>query len=524
MPSCCLFSFLNCILQALASLPSFTLYLEQLYAVVQSAEAPTLPRPASAALTNASFVSRLSTFLSPSRSFMSAPPSSSELLRHFLFIQTGRQRDPSPLYRLLTREAVQFRGFRQQDAHELLLAILDLFDKRSDRVQQLRAAMEATSPRLQPTEETKEADSGDTAAPFNKPTDPFVGSTSQFLVCLACSYSSPPTRTSFNSLTLPLPPSQYHSLLSPVPLLSCINDYTSNERVDGVRCAMCGALETRTACVVQLTLMANSDKEWTDRRRERYKRLAEQCRAMEQRMHKLDSRLAKTLLSNAAPLPSTPPAVVASQIDEPLFSLTAPALAEHAVPRSCIKKVLLSQLPTVLCIHLNRLYGDRKLSTRVTFDRSLDLSHFTPAIRLHHSRADDRSCVYRLCSVVCHHGGAVGGHYTCYRQHDRYQAEEGSEQERQSKEEQGGQAERSEKDTGTEERKEMTAESADGQTASKLETEERKEAMLDALSGERPKRDVDRVWVHVSDDEVRKVSWREVANCEAYMLFYEKET
>ena len=348
-------SFLNCILQALASLPTFTLYLEQLHAVVQSVDTSTLPRLSPPATPpKSSLASRLSALLTPSRSFLSQAPSSSELVHHFLLLQSGSQRDPTPLYRLLTREAVQFRGFRQQDAHELLLAILDLLDKRLGRVQQLRAtALEDANGKQQLLEETKE-ELRDTAPVLPTPTDPFVGSTSQFLVCLTCSYSSPPTRTSFNSLTLPLPQFQYHSLLTPVPLESCINDYTSNERVDGVRCAMCGAMETRTACVMQLTLMANSDREWTDKRRDRYKRLSEQHRAMEERMHKLDPKLANKLLSNAVLPPSFPPAAVSANVDGGLLiTPAAPALTEHHVPRTCIKKILLSQLPKVETKHMH---------------------------------------------------------------------------------------------------------------------------------------------------------------------------
>ena len=243
---------------------------------------------------------------------------------------------------------MQFRGFREQDAHELLLAILDLFDKRLSRVQQLRAtALEDTNTKQKLVEETKE-EIQHSASSLPAPTDPFVGSTSQFVVCLTCSYSSPPTRTSFNTLTLPLPHYQFHSLLAPVLLEACINDYTSNERVDGVRCAMCGAMETWTACVMQLTLMAKSDREWTDRRCERYNRLSEQSRSMEERMHRLDTRLAKQLLSTAVRFPPSPPtAVLASSGGGMPITQTATLLTEHQVPRTCIKKIVLSQLPKV---------------------------------------------------------------------------------------------------------------------------------------------------------------------------------
>ena len=155
----------------------------------------------------------------------------------------------------------------------------------------------------------------------------------------------------------------------------------------------------------------------------------------------------------------------------------------------------------VLCVHLNRLHGDRKLSTRVMFDRELDLTHFTPTIRAADVATGNRSNSYRLCSVVCHHGGAVGGHYTCYRQHDRYHKTD---------------------EDGLQEVKEEAREESKEQRTGEA-GEEKKEARTD--KDVRASRSaVDRVWVHVSDDDVRRVSWREVASCEAYMLFYEKET
>ena len=169
----------------------------------------------------------------------------------------------------------------------------------------------------------------------------------------------------------------------------------------------------------------------------------------------------------------------------------------------------------MLCIHLNRLYGDRKLSTRVLFHRELDLTHFTPAIRARDVTAVDRSCSYRLCSVVCHHGGAVGGHYTCYRQHDRYYKSEHKDGlETANDGEAVGGMDKDEADKGKK-RTEGRKEKEEGGEERKEESETR---------AARSMHDVDKVWVHVSDDEVRRVSWREVASCEAYMLFYEKET
>ena len=115
--------------------------------------------------------------------------------------------------------------------------------------------------------------------------------------------------------------------------------------------------------------------------------------------------------------------------------------------------------------------------------------------------AVERPSGYRLCSVVCHHGGAVGGHYTCYRQHDRYQ-QQPEEEDEVSRSAVGKDEVEERKD---EEKQLLTDERKDG---GRLEAD-------GSVDGS--KRAVDRVWVHVSDDEVRRVSWREVSGCEAYI-------
>ena len=363
-----------------------------------------------------------------------------------------------------------------------------------------------------------------------------------------------------------------------MPLESCINDYTSNERVDGVRCAMCGALETRTACVMQLTLMANNDREWTENRCGRYRRLSEQCLAMEERMSKLDPRLAKRLLSNAVQPPTTPPVAVLATVNGGLPSTpTTPALTEHQVPRTCIKKILLSQLPKVATQHTRTqrthtqqytgVVGCRPCADivpslpcrlallsvcplrccaftsigctaiesclRALYSIAHSISHTSHPTSEQRTRRPSTGPTAIDCAVSCvitvdrsadttlatdNMTGTTGQRRT-RRRRRRPDWRRGRTERRTQRGEKEKEEVEERKEEGREERKEEKREEAVG--------EERKEARTDRVASAAPfvphLNSVDRVWVHVSDDEVRRVSWREVANCEAYMLFYEKE-
>lgn len=85
--------------------------------------------------------------------------------------------------------------------------------------------------------------------------------------------------------------------------------------------------------------------------------------------------------------------------------------------RNGLKYSQVTKLPDTLCIHLKRFRHDfafsSKISTRVSFPLSgLDMSSW-----LHSSLSPTLTTKYSLSGVVCHHGTAGGGHYTCYCYH-----------------------------------------------------------------------------------------------------------
>jgi len=86
--------------------------------------------------------------------------------------------------------------------------------------------------------------------------------------------------------------------------------------------------------------------------------------------------------------------------------------------RNGLKYSQVTKLPDTLCVHLKRFRHDfafsSKISTRVSFPLTgLDMSQW-----LHSSwKSITSSSTYSLSGIICHHGTAGGGHYTCYCYH-----------------------------------------------------------------------------------------------------------
>ncbi|KAL1115491.1 hypothetical protein AAG570_007520 [Ranatra chinensis] len=81
--------------------------------------------------------------------------------------------------------------------------------------------------------------------------------------------------------------------------------------------------------------------------------------------------------------------------------------------RNGVKYSRVLQCPEMLCVHLKRfrheLMFSSKINSYVTFPlEGLDLKPYL------HPNCPSEVTTYDLTSVICHHGTAGGGHYTCY--------------------------------------------------------------------------------------------------------------
>ena len=131
-----------------------------------------------------------------------------------------------------------------------------------------------------------------------------------------------------------------------------------------------------------------------------------------------------------------------------------------------LKCLLLTRLPTIVCVHIQRRYYDRRLDQmaktiqHVEFEEVMDFGKYSAYSgndkgmtgKRDQPNAKATPVLYRLMSVVEHSGNAFSGHYVAYR---RDLASPGK-------------------------------------------------------------------WIYVSDERVKSVSWQEVKARQAYMLFYEK--
>lgn len=73
------------------------------------------------------------------------------------------------------------------------------------------------------------------------------------------------------------------------------------------------------------------------------------------------------------------------------------------------------QLPEILCIHLKRFRHEVMFSSKISAAVSFPLKGLDMRLYLH-SECSSQVTSYDLSSVICHHGTAGGGHYTCFAQ------------------------------------------------------------------------------------------------------------
>jgi hypothetical protein len=151
-------------------------------------------------------------------------------------------------------------------------------------------------------------------------------------------------------------------------------------------------------------------------------------------------------------------------------AVSSPSSALRVDRRDAFKCLLLTRLPAVLCIHVQRRFYDpetlraSKTAQHVIFPEVLDVGPYCayggggftnvpPRVGERNPARCPAMIPYRLMSVIEHRGGAFSGHYVTYRRDPS------------------------------------------------------------SLNGSD--------WLIISDARVCRVSWKDVRHCQAYMLFYE---
>jgi len=270
------------------------------------------------------------------------------------------------------------------------------------------------------------------------------------------------------------PPQKYSSTKVGPPCLleECLEEFTSVERVYDVECRCCMQNQEISSLEEEAEMLRGAVAALQSRRKRNVRSGKEDVASENPGIH-LRHEL-EVLESKISALKSASPDEEGTleRILAPLSSVdgASPPLEIHRSP--AFKCLLLTRLPSVLCIHIQRRFYDpvvnrmTKTAQHVVFPEYLDVGPYcaygentgcqspwagSGTSKPKSGEQEPRSAInYRLRSIVEHSGGAFSGHYVSFRR--------------------------------------------------------------DPESGR---------WLYISDSTVKTVDWKTVQNCQAYMLFYE---
>ncbi|TDH69266.1 hypothetical protein CCR75_002269 [Bremia lactucae] len=378
--------FFNAILQALASLSSVHEYLED---IVQSERAGKC---------DIAFTSTLLDCLDAL-----APRESSSVVA------------PRVLNAELTHQLSYFRGNKQQDAQELLQFIFKLVSGEQRRcIVQDRGLLDLISDNVSISSSISELRLSQ--AVNERSWNPFQGLQVNVLQCTRCNCFRPLMNQPFLDVSL--------SLVTPggknvSRLIDALQLYTANEVIKDVDCSICSvkhelkaAKEEYTQALEEIKACNTNGAVSTNRR---------------EHDDWIDTLEHFANFSTNFDLQELPRPIPRSQGD-------------------CIKRLLFSRSPDVLCFHLNRkMYMKRggaiKLETFIEFPLELDMKEFCQfeingnddqcsssksewafkqqsqaSMFLSFSETlKQHSLLYVLTAVILHHGNERSGHFTAYR-------------------------------------------------------------------------------------------------------------
>jgi len=330
--------------------------------------------------------------------------SSLDFLQKMQALLTGQTNDPSAVHNALTERVATFRGFNQQDAHEFLLFVLDMVSdalgiRQAPQIPDLSSLVRDASAEI----------------PLEDVYLPCTGLTSSSLSCHTCHSASPVRLASFNVLSLSIPNTQT------VSLENCLRTFAQPENVEGVICAVCSTQET---------LKVVREK------RSRIERTPKPLKSQMAVLQSLERALLKKLQSiheeNLRYESSERVEEGAGEVDLLDLSegMARAKLKAVEARRVFSKRLSFARLPTLLCLQIQRLFGEVKNSRFVPFPLKLELATAALGSRGQHDHScscaacgmkssrpevEEKQCMYSLRAVVVHLGVSNSGHFITYR-------------------------------------------------------------------------------------------------------------
>jgi ubiquitin C-terminal hydrolase len=258
----------------------------------------------------------------------------------------------------------------------------------------------------------------------------------------------------------------------PCTLEQCLEDYTSVERVHDVECRSCTRAREMALLEDEVNMLEQGIKalETKLRKNQRTHRSGEcgdrndLAKPLRDELQVVRTRLEALRLTSPDDEGAMERVLSPEQHLEECRGVDSHIPTIQLQRSEALKCLLLTRLPAVLCIHVQRRFYDpqtlraSKTAQHVIFPEILDVGPYCvyagSSVTTGDNAASRSSRIpYRLMSVIEHAGGAFYGHYVSYRRDPASPA--------------GNQ------------------------------------------------------WLYISDDTVRRVDWNAVRRCQAYMLFYE---
>ena len=281
--------------------------------------------------------------------------------------------------------------------------------------------------------------------------DPLCAWIGSVLQCRRCKHVRPIQNTPF--FNIPVVPTAVSNLLSPRPrtisrpgkppqkyspgsahppctLEDCLEEFTAVERVQDVDCRFCTLRREKTDLEEEVSMLGNAIDGLVARARRKQVKRQEDLNDLHCDLLRARAKLVAVNLTSP-------------DDDEPLEKVLyandlemAYAEEQKVQVERCdfFKCLLLTRLPSVLAIHVQRRYYDpmtnrmSKTIQHVAFPEFLDVAPYcayaggmTPetqwagTLPKRESSCTRRPIHYRLLSVIEHRGGAFDGHYVCYR-------------------------------------------------------------------------------------------------------------
>jgi ubiquitin C-terminal hydrolase len=259
----------------------------------------------------------------------------------------------------------------------------------------------------------------------------------------------------------------------PCTLEQCLEDYTSVERVHDVECRSCTRAREMAILEDEVNMLEQGIKalEMKLKKNQRNQQHSGESGAandlakpLRDELQVIRTRLEALRLTSPDDEGAMERVLSPEQHLEDSHSVDSHDPKVQLQRNDAFKCLLLTRLPAVLCIHVQRRFYDpqtmraSKTAQHVIFPEILDVGPYCvyagSSVTTGDNAATRSSRIpYRLMSVIEHAGGAFYGHYVSYRRDPA------------------------------------------------------------SPSGNQ--------WLYISDDTVRKVDWNVVRRCQAYMLFYE---